>query len=239
MKHLLPLLLFASIAFFGNPVSAQSVKVFGDWPDTGFCDVSFSASGAWQGFTGPNAQCNDKTSAVQVPFGMSATLCDNDEAGGLSPCRHFLPGTYGLDDKFNDKTSVVKAENVMIGYLNSADFPTDWAFGINFSGDPSATPPAGFNLSISAGVGSSSSFGFSDSFVAQGYVVTVPASCVQPDFHVTSQAGVAHWSAYWSPGQPLIVKLWVRNRKLGGANNWIGVQLECVPTDNGKRSWGS
>ena len=216
------------VLFLAAPVQAQSrVKVFGNWPDTGFCDVEFGPSPAWQGFTGSNGRCNDQTSAVYVPFGMSATLCDNDQAGGLSPCRHFMPGTYPMDAPFNDKTSVVKVETSMIGYLNSAEFPTDVTIGVNVSGDPS-------NFNPSAGV----YYGNSGDYIIQGYLVPIPSSCVQPNLTETTKANDARWRATWTPGQSLKVVLWARYKHLFGTNNWVGVQLSCLPADNGKRNWG-
>jgi hypothetical protein len=245
MRHRLATVI-SSIALatlgLASPTLAQSVTVFGDYPDTGRCDQSFGPNNNFQTF---NYGCNDSASGIDVPWGMSATLCDNVDPrwndpnpdvakqANLGYCRHYLPGRYQIDGAFNDKASSLKVNNGMVGYLSSGDFPPDIAIGVSLS-----SPTDTFNPSATVFVGSSGGW------VLQAYRVVIPPSCAQPNVRETTKNGDAHWSGSWKPGAPLLLNLRVQYRQLlqgvwkGYANNWVGVELTCKSVDDGTRSWG-
>jgi hypothetical protein len=199
-------LVFAPFAYSQTPAAGPSVTVYGDWPPTGACDQALTdTSGVLQAFAAP---CNDKISAIKVPFGWSARLCEHDAAGGYGQCRTYLPmeGTF-LGD-MNDKATTFSTEHRMVGYLNSADYPVGIKVGYKYSSD-----------------GGSIEVGYDGTWIAQTYSVILPSGC-KLQLSETTSTGDVEWSQSRS-GNTLTLALKVKPRAPAGANHWVGVELQC------------
>ncbi len=212
-----------ALCLFGGwsaTAAAQEIIAHGDWPPSTFCNVAFPVKLDAKG--NPVKQlipwsCNDKTSALTVPFGMSVKMCENDGEGpsGLGRCRQYLPGVFYVGDDMNDVGTSFFVDNRMVGYLNSADFPTDWLVGV-----------AG-TVDLSSGKGSTGlQLSSSGREVSESYSIDLPASCRSPRVVELTKANDASWGAHVE-GQKLKLSLRVRYRHLAGPNNWVGVEIVC------------
>lgn len=195
--------------------SAQVVKLYGNWPPDGFCVRPFAPS--------PNRQlldatCNDKTSTVEVPFGLSAELCEHDGQGssGLGRCRRFLPGTYFVGNDFNDIVTSVLVERRMVAYLSSADLPTSWRVGISLSGPTEGPLKPGMIIGSDGGG------------MNMDYDIPLQPGCGHPRLVELTKANSANWSGGVTNGR-LKLHLHVDFKALFGANNWVGVEIQCQP----------
>jgi hypothetical protein len=198
-----------------QPPTTTGVRIFGDWPPVGHCDFTLYPSHDRQNIPDPG-YCNDTTSGVDVPFGMSVEVCENGvgDPHGLGKCRRFLPGMNNVGDDLNDKASSFLVDNKMVGYMNSADYPTGIKIGINFSGSD-------FN-NLSPG----GSIGYDEGWFYQNSVIPLPSSCPNPHIVELTKAGDASWYSKVENNQ-LKLNLRVKNKSLFGANNWVGVEIVC------------
>jgi hypothetical protein len=193
--------------------TTNGVRVFGDWPATGRCDFTLLPQDGYQGL--PNPNCNDSTSAVDVPFGMSLEICEHDGKGskGLGKCRRFLPGLSTVGEDLNDKATSYKVEKKMIGYLNSKDFDTGIQIGVTANGTIDGPK-------VKADLGADSRE------IVEDYSIELPPSCPHPTVIEGTKAGDAHWG-YSIANNRLTLWLRVKSRGFMGANNWVGVEILC------------
>ena len=196
-----------------QPPTPSGVRVFGDWPPSGRCDFTLPPTGR-QGL--PNPACNDTTSGVDVPFGMSIEICEHDGQGsaGLGKCRRFLPGMNFVGDDMNDKGTTFIVEPRMIGYMNSADFPTGIKIFIGLSGSDFG------NLSASG------SIGYDGTWIKEDYSIPLPSSCSAPKVVETTKNGDASWSSSTQSGR-LNLHLQIKPKAPFGGNNWVGIEVLC------------
>ena len=198
------------------PVFPQNVvKVYGNWPPDNLCVRQFAASGTYQII---DAQCNKEISAVEVPFGMSVNICELDGRGssGRGRCRRFLPGTYFVGTDFNNIATSLLVENKMIAYLNSADLPPSWRISLRLSRPPEGPLKPGMIV------------GSDGSGTNMDYDIPLPSSCAHPNLVETTKANSANWNGRVENGR-LKLHLRVDFRGLFGADNWVGVEIQCRP----------
>lgn len=215
MRLLRTSVLMLVVCVTAQAASAQSVRVFGNWPADSFCVRDFPISAQRQVIDGA---CNDKTSTVQVPFGVSVEVCEHDGQGeaGLGRCRRFLPGTYFVGSDFNDIATSFLVERRMVAYLNSADLPTSWQIGVSLSGPTDGPLKPG--MIIGSDGGGMNMF----------YDVPLQPGCKHPKLLETTKANQASWSGGVANNR-LKLTLHVDYKGLLGANNWVGVEIQCHP----------
>lgn len=199
-----------------QPPTTAGVIVFGDWLPTGRCDFTLYPREGYQGL--PNPACNDTTSGVDVPFGMSLEICEHDGQGsaGLGKCRRFLPGASGVGDDMNDKGTSFKVERRMIGYMNSADYP----IGVRITIGASSNNPGVQPLSPYGKIG------YDGTWITQENHIPLPSSCPNPRVIETTKNGDADWG---SSIKNNVLNLWmhIQPKNPIGANNWVGIEIVC------------
>lgn len=201
-----------------QPRTTNGVRIFGDFPSTGFCDATLYASAGVQGH--PNGECNDTTSAVDVPFGMSIKLCEHDGQGssGFGKCRTFLPGITPVGEEFNDKATSYFVEKRMIGYLNSGDFASPINIFIGVSIDSQGTGGQGTHPATP--------IGWRSYPISQEYTIPLPASCLNPKVIETTKNGDSSWYSY-TKNNVLFIGLEVKPHLPLSGRNWVGVEILC------------
>ena len=199
-----------------QPPTSAGVRVFGDWFPTGHCDFTLNPRDGYQGL--PNPACNDTTSGVDVPFGMSLEICEHDGQGspGLGKCRRFLPGRSGVGDDMNDKGTSYKVEKRMFGYLNSADYPTGISIMIGVSGQDPGVGPLSPTGKIS----------YDGTWINQENHIPFSSSCRNPTVVEITRSGDAEWGRSITNNT---INTWMRVRPKApfGANNWVGIEIVC------------
>jgi hypothetical protein len=182
---------------------------------TGHCDFTLAPIGR-QGL--PNPACNDTTSGVEVPFGMSIEICEHDGQGsaGLGKCRRFLPGRNGVGDDMNDIGTTFIVDPKMIGYMNSADYPTGISITIGVSSNnPGVTPLSPYGK-----------IWYDGTWILQENHIPLPSTCPKPTVVETTKNGDAAWGSSVTNN---VLNVWMRikPKQPFGANNWVGIEIRC------------
>jgi hypothetical protein len=202
--------------------TSNDVTFFGDWPPTSCCNFNV-ARGSTVG--PPVAACDNNISGVDVPFGLSAEICEFRGAGseGSGRCRRFMPGRTFVGEDMNDIASSFQVEDGMIAYMNSSHFPTGVTVTVGVSGNDPGVGSIGPLFSV----------GRDGTWITQAYNIALPESCTQPTFRATTQNGEAEWSKDVR-GRHATINLRIKPKAPFGPNNWVGVKMDCPSRPAGR-----
>ncbi len=192
-----------------NP-STSAVTFFDDWPPSSCCNFALSPTGRREG---PNPwACNDRISGLDVPFGMSAEICEH-EGPGLGKCRRFLPGRSFVGSDLNDKATTFLVDPKMIGNLDSNDYPPGFFISIGISGSID-NPRAG------------GSIGYDGTDLVYHDAIPLPNTCLNPHVITTSKRNDGSATSFVKDGI-LNVTMRVKPTPPFGSSSQIGIEIKC------------